>query len=459
MKILNPLLKNLNIHFQKQIDTRINTKKFLYAKIKGFDLVFNVENISTKGFLLELPKKETSIKEILDTIKKQHTFEVSFYLKLAKIENNEKINLPIIEVKANLVAIEGENKLAFKVTKENLLKFRKLYSSLPQIKKTKDSSLTFPETPPEISSETQKDDIEDLSQSERFFSLLIPLIFSLIEERKESAKEKRLKYSVYLLFLLLFLSFGFLTSFLPQAIKEKKLSELIENYERKNNAKVLYLIHKKKHVGLFGIPVYEFLEVFDAHKILKELKNLPPDKNILLVIHSPGGELLAGMQIAKTLKEWKGKVTVVVPYYAMSAGTLISLAANEILAKETTTFGAIDPQIPVNNSKFFSAVDIVKVCAKTPQKANLEEKVLCEVARKALNQTEIFVREVILKDKPEEVKKKIIETLLYTNKTHDFPFFAEDLKKLGLNVKTASLEKEVDEIVNLLVTENGKYEK
>jgi len=74
MKILNSLLKNLKIHCQKQIDTRINTKEFLYVKVKGFDLVFNVENVSTKGFLLELPKKETSIKEILDTIKKQPTF-------------------------------------------------------------------------------------------------------------------------------------------------------------------------------------------------------------------------------------------------------------------------------------------------------------------------------------------------------------------------------------------------
>ncbi len=143
------------------------------------------------------------------------------------------------------------------------------------------------------------------------------------------------------------------------------------------------------------------MEVFDAHRLLKELRNIPPNKNLLLIIHSPGGELLAGMQIAKMLKSWKNKVTVVIPHYAMSAETLISLAADEILAKETTTYGPIDPQIPTGgaNSNFFSAVDVLKVC-KNIKKAKMQEKILCEISRKAMSQTEDFLRNTVLKDKP-----------------------------------------------------------
>jgi ClpP class serine protease len=40
--------------------------------------------------------------------------------------------------------------------------------------------------------------------------------------------------------------------------------------------------------------------------------------------------VLASRQIAGAIKRHKGKVTAFVPHYAMSGGTLIALAADEI---------------------------------------------------------------------------------------------------------------------------------
>ena len=51
------------------------------------------------------------------------------------------------------------------------------------------------------------------------------------------------------------------------------------------------------------------------------------------------------MQIARAVEAHPAKVTVYVPVYAMSGGTLIALAANEIVLGEFSVLGPIDPQI------------------------------------------------------------------------------------------------------------------
>ena len=64
-----------------------------------------------------------------------------------------------------------------------------------------------------------------------------------------------------------------------------------------------------------------------------------------MIIHTPGGLVLAADQIAMALHQPKGKVTVFVPHYAMSRGTLVALAADEIVIDENPVPGPVDPQI------------------------------------------------------------------------------------------------------------------
>ncbi len=55
-----------------------------------------------------------------------------------------------------------------------------------------------------------------------------------------------------------------------------------------------------------------------------------------LVLQTPGGLVLASLQIAQAIRDHRGKVTVFVPHYAMSGGTLIALAADEIAMCQRT---------------------------------------------------------------------------------------------------------------------------
>jgi ClpP class serine protease len=63
------------------------------------------------------------------------------------------------------------------------------------------------------------------------------------------------------------------------------------------------------------------------------------------VIHTPGGLVLAAEQIAQGLARHPARVTVFVPHYAMSGGTLIALAADEIVMDENAVLGPVDPQV------------------------------------------------------------------------------------------------------------------
>jgi ClpP class serine protease len=79
------------------------------------------------------------------------------------------------------------------------------------------------------------------------------------------------------------------------------------------------------------------------------------------VLHTPGGLVLAALQIAKAIREHKAKVTAVVPHYAMSGGTLIALAADKIVMCKHSVLGPIDPQLGQS-----PAVSLIKAVEEKP---------------------------------------------------------------------------------------------
>lgn len=62
--------------------------------------------------------------------------------------------------------------------------------------------------------------------------------------------------------------------------------------------------------------------------MLRAIELTDPSVPIDLIIHTPGGLVLAAEQIARALSRHPSQVTVMVPHYAMSGGTLIALAAD-----------------------------------------------------------------------------------------------------------------------------------
>ena len=210
-------------------------------------------------------------------------------------------------------------------------------------------------------------------------------------------------------------------------------ADLLDRLQQERSSRVIAMIHRQDTVSLFGVPVSSSIGIEDSEAVLRAIRLTPPDQPIDLILHTPGGLVLAAEQIALALLERPGKVTVFVPHYAMSGGTLLALTADEIVMDPHAVLGPVDPQIGD-----MAASSIVKVLAlKPPAQISDEMLVLADVAQKARAQVFTFVAEVLLKHMPKERAAALAAALSEGQWTHDFPITVEAARQLGLPVSTA----------------------
>ena len=122
-------------------------------------------------------------------------------------------------------------------------------------------------------------------------------------------------------------------------------AQAIRAIEQERGSRVITMIHRQESRSVFGMSVSRHIDLEDAQTIIAAIKETPRDVPIDLILHTPGGLVLAAMQIARAVEAHPAKVSVIVPVYAMSGGTLIALAADEIVLGEFSVLGPIDPQI------------------------------------------------------------------------------------------------------------------
>ena len=115
--------------------------------------------------------------------------------------------------------------------------------------------------------------------------------------------------------------------------------QILDRLQQDRKSRVIAMIHGEDTVSLFGDPVSSSITMEDSEAVLRAIRLTPPDQPIDMILHTPGGLVLAAEQISKALADHKGKVTVFVPHYAMSGGTLIALAADEIVMDPNAVLG------------------------------------------------------------------------------------------------------------------------
>ncbi|HDN82857.1 MAG TPA: hypothetical protein ENG50_00665 [Candidatus Altiarchaeales archaeon] len=226
----------------------------------------------------------------------------------------------------------------------------------------------------------------------------------------------------------------FLLPMVKQKILQLRRDSLIRRLEKIRNSRVITLIHRQEALSLLGIPFSKFIDIEDSEAILRAIRMTPKDKAIDLIIHTPGGLVLAATQIAMALKKHPGEVRVIVPHYAMSGGTLIALAADKIVMDENAVLGPVDPQLGIM-MKSYPAVSVLKAIeAKGKENVDDETLIMGDIAKKAITQLNRFIV-YLLKDKVGEKKAEEIARKLTEGRwTHDYPLTFHDLKEIGLNV-------------------------
>src|SRR5712672_4414107 len=143
----------------------------------------------------------------------------------------------------------------------------------------------------------------------------------------------------------LFFMLATLQPVITQRLLEASRKRLIGRIERERQSRVVLLVHRQETMSLLGFPVFRYIDVDDSEEVIRAIHLTDPELPLDLVLHTPGGLVLAATQIARAAFKRKGKVTVFVPHYAMSGGTLLALAADEIIMSRYAVLGPVDPQL------------------------------------------------------------------------------------------------------------------
>ncbi len=218
-----------------------------------------------------------------------------------------------------------------------------------------------------------------------------------------------------------------------RALLSQRLSA-IRKIEKTRKSRLITMIHRQETMSFLGFPVARYIDIEDSEQVLRAIRMTPEDMPIDLVLHSPGGLVLASEQIACALKRHKGKVTVFIPHYAMSGGTLVSLAADEIVMDPDAVIGPIDPQLGTAEGGYYPAASILKALEQPNPNRDDQTLILGDVARKAQLQVYDVIYSLVKDIMSEEKALELAKSLSDGHWTHDYPITYEVARGLGLPV-------------------------
>src|SRR6202035_2986062 len=230
----------------------------------------------------------------------------------------------------------------------------------------------------------------------------------------------------------LFFMFTALQPVLRQRMMDAMRTRKIARLESQRNSRVILLVHRQETMRLLGFPIARYIDINDSEEVLRAIQMTDDNISLDLVLHTPGGLVLAALQIARAIHEHKAKTTVFVPHYAMSGGTLIALAADEIVMSRHAVLGPIDPQLGES-----PAASLLTVVEKKPI-SEIDDKtlILADVGRKAIGQVKMAAQRLLARRLPADQAEALAQKLATGTWTHDYPTAPEEARELGLPVST-----------------------
>jgi len=232
--------------------------------------------------------------------------------------------------------------------------------------------------------------------------------------------------SIFWIFIILVL----VLPILQRKLLESRRLGAMRAIEKRRKSRVIAMVHRQETMSLLGFPIMRYIDINDAEEVMRAVRLTADDVPIDFIIHTPGGLVLPTDQIASALLRHPSKVTVFVPHYAMSGGTLIALAADEIVMAPNAVLGPIDPQVAG-----MPAASIIKVTElKRPGQIDDQTLIMADVARKALEQLRERVKNILVRHMEIHAADELAVKLTKGTWTHDYAITFEQAKELGFAV-------------------------
>jgi ClpP class serine protease len=213
----------------------------------------------------------------------------------------------------------------------------------------------------------------------------------------------------------------------------KRLS-IMRNIEKKRQSRFITMIHRQETMNFLGFPIARYIDIEDSEHLLRAIRMTPTEMPIDLVLHTPGGLVLASEQIACALKRHQGKVTVFVPHYAMSGGTLVALAADEIVMDPDAVLGPVDPQLGSPQTGYYPAASILRALEQPNPNRDDHTIIQGDIAKKAIDQVYQTIFKLLLEHQTPEKASELAKMFSEGRWTHDYPIDFEEARAMGLPV-------------------------
>lgn len=223
-------------------------------------------------------------------------------------------------------------------------------------------------------------------------------------------------------------------------MRARKIAQL----QARRKSRVITLVHRQETMRLLGFPLVRYIDIDDAEEIIRAIQDTDSSTPIDIVLHTPGGMVIAAMQIADALRQHPARVTAFVPHLALSGGTLIALAADGVVMSPHAMLGPIDPQI-----EGLPAVSLARVLREKPL-ARIDDRtiILADIGEKAIRQLKEAATRMLTAHMDAGEAAALAEQLCSGRWTHDYPISATEAQALGLPVDL-TLPPEVDDLMRL----------
>lgn len=216
----------------------------------------------------------------------------------------------------------------------------------------------------------------------------------------------------------------------------KKVRQFID--DKIEDPNIIPIVHLSRSRGLFDISESS-ISLTTTHRFAKAYEKADPNKDIHLVIHTPGGSLSSVETIVNVISNHKGtgRIIAYIPYYAYSGGCAIALSCHEIVIARNAIVGPCDGQM----AKGFDGFSISSIIAAVEHKKHNNEPIKEDwLARSrdaeicATRQKE-FLDKLVVNGIMSETTKENVYNELFTGKyNHDTIFTPEQLIAMGLNI-------------------------
>jgi len=124
------------------------------------------------------------------------------------------------------------------------------------------------------------------------------------------------------------------------AERREERKRLIEQLEDKRGSKIISYFTADRQILGTGLSSDDTLPLFFEH-----LQSFKKVEKIDLFLYTRGGHTLAPNRIVHLLREFCEKLTVLIPFRAHSAGTILALGADEIVMGPMAELGPVDPSV------------------------------------------------------------------------------------------------------------------